>query len=63
MTKVYLVRYNDLDMDGIIQAFTSESEAERYVDLLMDEKEEDDFMIFYTSSVNLYNKCEEVENG
>ena len=63
MTKIYLVRYNDLDDDGIMQAFTSKEEANRYANLLNLEKENDDseFLIFYSTEINLYNKCEDID--
>lgn len=64
MTNIFVVRYVDLDDDGVICAFTSKEEAIRYAQLLEDEKEEDDseFLSFYSSTLSLYNKCEDIEN-
>ena len=63
MSRIYVVKYADLDDSGVLQAFTSKEEAERYVTLLTLEKEDEDseFLMFYTIEVGLYNTCEDID--
>ena len=62
MKKVFLVKYSDLDETGTMCAFTNKEEADKYVLALELEKDPDvsEWLIFYSTEVNLYNDCTEV---
>lgn len=66
--KIFLVKYVDLDDDGVVCAFTDWDEATKYAKLLDDQEDEEaigkgyeSHLGFYVMEYDLYNTISEVD--